>query len=286
MNLYRAFLITERNCTPESAGYYVNDVMQFSSFIEEKVSSIPDIGAEHIMAYMQELSDSGLSVSSMSRKLSALRNLYKFLIEEKITESDPTENIDTPKKGKKLPDVLTQEQVDRLLNSVNGRDALSIRNRAVLELLYACGLRVSELCSLRMGDIDFEERFVKVRGKRMKERLIPAGRGALEAVKAYLKGGRPDTGEKSIVFLSRNGKSLSRMTVWNIIRKYSVEAGLKDVHPHTLRHSFATHLLEGGADLRSVQEMLGHSSIVTTEIYTHVNRNYLRNIYNSYHPRS
>lgn len=286
MNLYRSFLITERNCTPESAGYYVNDVMQFSSFIEEKVSSIPDIGAEHIMAYMQELSDSGLSVSSMSRKLSALRNLYKFLMEEKITESDPTENIDTPKKGKKLPDVLTHEQVDRLLNSVNGKDALSTRNRAVLELLYACGLRVSELCSLRIGDIDFEERFVKVRGKRMKERLIPAGRGALEAVKAYLKDGRPDTGEKSIVFLSRNGKRLSRMAVWNIIKKYSIEAGLKDVHPHTLRHSFATHLLEGGADLRSVQEMLGHSSIVTTEIYTHVNRNYLRNIYNSYHPRS
>ncbi len=261
--------------------------MQFDMFFSDRVESIEEITQSSIMDFIQQLVDNGLKPATMSRKLSALRNMYRFLMEENVVKTDPTENMDMPKQGRKLPDVLSREQVKTLIESAGCSDQLSVRDRAVLEIMYACGMRVSEICTLQLSDIDSQERFVKVRGKRMKERLIPISAKALESLQKYIKEARPVLNKKNLsnVFLTKNGSKLSRMAVWNIIRKYAVLSGIENAHPHTLRHSFATHLLEGGADLRSVQEMLGHSSIVTTEIYTHLNKNYLRDIYNSYHPR-
>lgn len=287
LNLYRAFLLTERNCTADTAECYIQDIMQFDMFFSDRVESIEEINQSSIMDFIQQLADNGLKPATMSRKLSALRNMYRFLMEENIVKKDPTENMDMPKQGRKLPDVLSREQVKALIESADCSNQLSVRDRAVLEIMYACGMRVSEICTLQLSDIDAQERFVKVRGKRMKERLIPISSKALESLQTYVKEARPVLNKKNLsnVFLTKNGSKLSRMTVWNIIRKYAVLSGIENAHPHVLRHSFATHLLEGGADLRSVQEMLGHSSIVTTEIYTHLNKNYLRDIYNSYHPR-
>lgn len=288
LKLFRSFLIMDRNCSENTSDSYLSDTEQFARYIAAKDRNIHKISSSDIDNYMAEMRRENISPSSCSRKLSAIRNFYIFLMTENIVDMNPAEKVDLPKLKRKIPEILTQDEVFRILDSIDDSDKFLIRDRAIMETLYACGLRVTELCGLQMGSIDMRERFVRVRGKGMKERIVPLGSSAVSAIEEYLSKARglfPDK-SSSYLFLNKNGKGLSRMGILNIVKKYAAAAGIKKkVYPHLFRHSFASHLLEGGADLRSVQEMLGHASIMTTEIYTHVNREYLLNIYEKFHPR-
>jgi integrase/recombinase XerD len=231
----------------------------------------------------------GLAPASIRRNVAALRSYFRFLVAEGHVVRDPTERLETPKRWRTLPQVLTVTEVDRLLATPSLDEPMAFRDRAMLELAYGAGLRVSEWIGIGVKDVLFEDQLVRVFGKGSKERLVPMGRKALAAIAIYLRELRPrlERGEgRGALFLSARGAPLSRMGAWKILRKYVDKAGIaKRVTPHTLRHSFATHLLEGGADLRAVQEMLGHADISTTQIYTHVDREYLRTVHKQYHPR-
>jgi integrase/recombinase XerD len=238
----------------------------------------------------QTLKDAGLSASSIRRNIAGLRTWFRFLAAEGVIPSDPSDRLELPKRWRTLPEVLTREEVATLLKSPSQDDALYYRDRAMLELAYAAGLRVSEWVSIQVKDVRMDEGLVRVRGKGSKERLVPFGRVALSAIAIYLRELRPhlERGEgKGVLFLNARGRPLSRMGAWKILRGHVERSGIsRPVSPHTLRHSFATHLLEGGADLRAVQEMLGHADVSTTQIYTHVDREYLRNVHRQYHPRA
>src|SRR5688572_8774269 len=233
--------------------------------------------------------DMGLSPASIRRNVSALRTYFKFLVGEGHVQRDPSDRLETPKRWRTLPDVLTVADVDSILGAPSLDEPLAFRDRAMLELAYSAGLRVSEWISIGVKDVLFEDGLVRVFGKGSKERLVPIGRKAIGALAIYIRELRPtlERGEgKGILFLNARGQPLSRMGAWKILQKYVKRAGItKRVYPHTLRHSFATHLLEGGADLRAVQEMLGHADISTTQIYTHVDREYLRTVHQQFHPR-
>jgi integrase/recombinase XerD len=239
--------------------------------------------------YVYHLKDLGLAPASIRRNVSAIRTYFRFLTGDGIVVRDPSERLETPKRWRSLPEVLTVEEVQRLLASPTLDDNLVFRDRALLELAYGAGLRVSEWITLGVRDLLLDEGLVRVFGKGSKERLVPIGRSAIGALAIYIREQRPklEKGEgKGILFLNSRGKPLTRMGAWKILRGHVDRAGItKHVSPHTLRHSFATHLLEGGADLRAVQEMLGHVDIATTQIYTHVDREYLRQVHRSYHPR-
>ena len=284
---FKSFIVADRNCSEHTASYYVNDVKQFMEYFGGRDGN--SVTRDDIYEYIMKMSKMGLMGTTVARKISSIKNYYIFLLTENLTDSNPAETLETPKADKHLPDVLTIDEINNLFQCIDIKTPFGIRDRAILETLYSSGLRVSELCSLEVNDVDFIEEFVRVLGKRMKERIVPLGKTAADYIKMYIKEVRPLTskGLSDSIFLNKQGKTLSRMSIWNILKKYTMMSGIdKHVHPHILRHSFATHLLEGGADLRSVQEMLGHSSIVTTEIYTHVNRKYLKEIYHEYHPRS
>ncbi len=231
-----------------------------------------------------------LAPASRARLLSTLRSFFRFLVAENLTDIDPTSTLIAPRRGRKLPAVLTINQVERLLLTVDGARPVDLRDRAILEVLYGCGCRVSELCGLDVTDLDPAEAMLLLRGKGRKQRLVPVGEPALEAVGLFLRAGRPDLLGKSpnaALFLNQRGGRLSRVSVWNLIKKTGAAAGLPDrLSPHTLRHTYATHLLEGGADLRVVQELLGHADIGTTEIYTHVDRAWLTEAWLGAHPRA
>ena len=239
--------------------------------------------------YVYYLKDIGLAPASIRRSISATRSYFKFLLGEGLLPKDPSEKLETPKAWRTLPEVLTVAEIEKLLGSPTIDEPLAFRDRALLELAYGAGLRVSEWITLQVRDLALEEGLVRVFGKGSKERLVPLGRRAIGAVATYLAELRPrlDRGEsKGVLFLNARGTPLSRMGAWKILRQHVDRAGItKHVTPHTLRHSFATHLLEGGADLRAVQEMLGHASIATTQIYTHVDRDYLRKVHKQFHPR-
>ena len=258
--------------------------------------TVPDeVTEEHTSAFLRSLRERGLSPRSVTRTISAVRGFHGYLVGEEAAHSDPTETLDTPKLDRTLPGVLSAFEVERILEQPRPTDGdrkqLWLRNRAMLETLYATGMRVSELIGLRRNDISADAGIVRVFGKGSKERIVPIGRPALRWINDYVTHCRPLLARAGLgaeaLFLNARGRILTRMAVWKMVQSSARKAGIhQDVHPHTFRHSFATHLLEGGADLRAVQEMLGHADISTTQIYTHIDREYLKEIHRTYHPRS
>jgi integrase/recombinase XerD len=287
---FRDFLMLEQGASPRTNEAYALDLARLVSFAAIKGAGAPvDVSARTLRDYVYHLKDLGLAPASIRRNVSAVRTYFRFLLGEGLLVRDPSERLETPKRWRTLPEVLTVTEVERLLAAPSLDDPLVFRDRALLELAYGAGLRVSEWITLGTRDILLEDGLVRVFGKGSKERLVPIGRTAIGAVAVYLRELRPrlEKGQgRGILLLNARGEPLSRMGAWKILRKYVDKAGItKRVSPHTLRHSFATHLLEGGADLRAVQEMLGHADISTTQIYTHLDREYLRTVHRQYHPR-
>ncbi len=287
---FRDYLRFERGLAVRTVDAYVRDLSAFVAFAAREGAVAPgDVDYGALRDYVAALGDLGRAPATVSRAISSLRGYFRFLLEEGVIDRDPSERLETPGAGRRLPDVLSVWEIERLLAAVTPDRRYAFRDRAILEVLYGCGLRVSELSGLRTRDLDLEERLVRVLGKGSKERLVPLGADAAHALRRYLRELRPRLergGSGGRVFLTRSGRPLSRMGVWKILRQYVERAGIaRRVTPHTLRHSFATHLLEGGADLASVQEMLGHADIATTEIYTHVDRSHLRQVHRTHHPR-
>jgi integrase/recombinase XerD len=284
------FLTLEQGSSPRTLEAYRRDVERLVDYARTKGAMSPiDVTSRMLREFIYHLKDVGLSPSSIRRNISAVRTYFRFLLADGVVARDPSERLETPQRWRTLPDVLTVGEIERLLAAPTLDDPLVFRDRAMLELAYGAGLRVSEWITIGVRDIMLEDRLVRVFGKGAKERLVPIGRSAIAAVATYLRESRPrlERGAgKGVLFLNARGEPLSRMGAWKILRRYVERAGItKDVSPHTLRHSFATHLLEGGADLRAVQEMLGHADISTTQIYTHVDREYLRQVHRQYHPR-
>ena len=285
------FLALEQGASVQTSHAYKLDIARFVTYVSVKGASSPtNVGVRMLREYVYHLKDLGLSAASIRRNVSAVRTYFKFLVGEGHVVRDPSERLETPKRWRTLPEVLAVEEVEKLLAAPSLDEPLAFRDRAMLELAYGAGLRVSEWISLSVRDVMLQDHLVRVFGKGAKERLVPIGRRAIAAIAVYLRELRPslEKGEgKGILFLNARGQPLSRMGAWKILRKYVKQAGItKPVSPHTLRHSFATHLLEGGADLRAVQEMLGHVDISTTQIYIHVDREYLRTVHKQFHPRS
>jgi integrase/recombinase XerD len=291
LDRFADFLTLEHGTSPRTLEAYARDIVRLAEFAQLKGAPTPvDITTRLLREFVFHLKDIGLAPSSIRRSISATRTYFRFLLADGIVVRDPSERLETPKRWRTLPDVLTVEEVSRLLAAPTLDDPLAFRDRAMLELAYAAGLRVSEWITLAVRDVLMEDKLVRVFGKGSKERLVPIGRSAIAAVATYIRELRPRLEKGSgegILLLNARGEPLSRMGAWKILRRYVERAGIeKAVSPHTLRHSFATHLLEAGADLRAVQEMLGHADISTTQIYTHVDREYLRRVHREYHPRS
>lgn len=286
-----SYLKIEKGLAENSVEAYLNDVKKLRDFAEASKLAPVDIKHNDLVQFITELYDLGLSPRSQARIISGVKQFYAYLFLEEEINDDPSELIELPKIGRKLPEVLTIEEIDRMIAAIDPSKNEAIRNSAILETLYSCGLRVSELVNLRFEDLHFDKGFVRVIGKGNKERLVPVSPSVEEKISEYRTSSRLDTpakpGNEKIVFLNRRGAKLTRVMIFTIIKQTAALAGIsKTVSPHTFRHSFATHLLEGGANLRAIQEMLGHESITTTEIYTHLDENYLREAIISYHPRN
>ena len=289
------FLELEKNAARNTIASYRLDLVRYTDFLKKKhVHDWRDVTENHTSQFLGSLRDAGLSPRSVSRTCSAIKGLHKFLVGDGVVCANPAEAIETPRLARTLPDVLRLDEVEAILSQPSPRAGdkrnLWIRDRAILEVLYATGIRVSELISLKLAHVFVQEEIIRVFGKGSKERIVPIGKSALRWIDRYLTESRPfvQRRERSqdVLFLNRRGTPLTRMAIWNIVQTYTSRAGIqKDVHPHTFRHSFATHLLEGGADLRAVQEMLGHSDISTTQIYTHIDREYLKEVHRTFHPR-
>jgi integrase/recombinase XerD len=284
------FLAVERGLSSNTLEAYGRDLTRYLDFLEGRRLNDPDkIGAQDVMDYLEHLQALGLAPRSRTRALVALRMFHKFLLAEQLAQFNPAARIESMKMMQSLPTVLAPRDVERLLEAPRGYHPVTLRDRAMLELLYATGLRVSELVGLRLGDVQPQIGCVRTIGKGRKERLVPVGENALSELESYLQNGRPalEKGRgSSVVFLNRSGQGLTRQGFWKMIKRRALEAGIRtDITPHTLRHSFATHLLENGADLRAVQAMLGHADISTTQIYTHVTRERLRRLHEQFHPR-
>jgi len=291
LSRFSDYLSLERGSSERTREAYARDVTRFVEFATvKKIASPVGIAPKLLRDFVYHLKDLGLSPGSIRRNVSAVRRYFKFLMGDGIVIRDPSERLDTPKRWRTLPEVLTVAEIQKLLASPTMDDPLYFRDRAMLEVAYGAGLRVSEWIGIGVKDALLDEQLVRVFGKGSKERLVPIGRSAIGALAIYLREQRPTLaqgGGKGKMFLNARGQPLSRMGAWKILRKYVKRSGIsKKVYPHTLRHSFATHLLEGGADLRAVQEMLGHADISTTQIYTHVDREYLRQVHRRYHPRA
>ena len=274
-NSYKNYLRLEKSLSPNSIEAYMSDLDKLTRYAKGERKDIKDLTYEDLQQFLAQLRDIGIHPRSQARILSGIRSFYRFLLLDDYISSDPTELIESPKIGMKLPEVLTVNEINRILDSIDLTTPEGQRNRAMLEVLYSCGLRVSELINLRYADIYPKEGFIRVEGKGGKQRLVPISEVALREIRNYLVDRNqmtPKKGFEDILFLSKRGTSLSRIMVFHIIKQQTEIAGVhKNVSPHTFRHSFATHLLEGGANLRAIQEMLGHESITTTEIYTHIN---------------
>jgi integrase/recombinase XerD len=288
---YRDFLTFEAGHSPHTVTNYCRDVTRLATFAEAHDAPEPGLVTPDLLSrFVFHLKDLGLEATSIRRQVSAIRSYFRFLVGEQRLAHDPSERLQTPKRWRTLPTVLSVAEVEALLNVPNTDTPLGWRDRALLEAAYATGARVSELVGLTLQDVHFDDALVRILGKGGKERIVPVGRRALGAVAVYLRQVRPslDRGAtRGRLFLNARGGPLSRVGAWSLIRRAARDAGLtKRVSPHTLRHSFATHLLEGGADLRAVQEMLGHSDLATTQIYTHVDRDYLRSVHRQFHPRA
>ena len=287
---YINYLVFEKGLSEKSIESYSSDLSNYLAFLKQKgIKDITQTDTPLILKHMIALRESGLGSKSCARHLITLRGFYKFLAQEKILEFDPAKLIDLPKSGLKLPDVLSVSEINLLLNIPDSNKPLGKRNSAMLELLYAAGLRVSELVNLKFLDVNLEACFVRVLGKGSKERIVPFGIFARNKIDDYINNSRPLLLKNRIsqyLFVARAGKPMTRQGFWKLLKKYVKQAGIrKKVTPHSFRHSFASHLLEGGADLRTVQVMLGHVDISSTQIYTHVARDHLRKIHEKYHPR-
>ncbi len=287
---YLNYLLIEKGLSEKTLESYGSDMAMYLTFLEN--NGVKDISAADtpvILKHLISMRDTGLGARSRARHLVTIRGFYRFLVQEKILKHDPTRLIDLPKSGLKLPDVLSIEEVRLLLGIPDTNTPIGSRDAAMIELLYAAGLRVSELVNLKLQDVNMEAGFVRVFGKGSKERVVPIGLFAKEKIDNYLKTARPlmlKNITSRYLFVARAGKPMTRQGFWKLIKRYALKAGFnKTITPHTLRHSFASHLLEGGADLRAVQVMLGHVDISTTQIYTHVAREHLKNIHEKFHPR-
>lgn len=290
---FESFLRLEKSLSPNSVAAYINDINKLMQFLEEKYKKLPPekVKLEHLRSFVEHINDRGVSPRTQARTISGIKSFFKFLLMEGVIEGDPTSLLESPKIGRKLPDVLSMEEIDTLIDAIDLTKAEGQRNKAMLETLYSCGLRVSELVNLKVTNLFFDQGFIKVEGKADKERLVPISEKAVEEISLYLgkyrKTLKISKESENVLFLNRRGRKLSRVMIFTIIKGLAEKVGLdKKISPHTFRHSFATHLINGGADLRAVQEMLGHESILTTEIYTHLDRNYLKKTLNKFHPRS
>ena len=294
INGFLSFLTLEKGLSQNSIEAYERDVRRMAIFFAKdlKINSPAKVETKHVEKFLRYLHDLEIGSRSQARMLSGVRSYFHYLILEDMLLADPTELVDSPKLEKYLPEVLTYEEIRKMLQSIDLSHPQGTRNVAIIETLYACGLRVSELTNLRISNIYRDLQMIRVIGKNNKERLIPIGEAALHSIQLYLEGDRNrmmniDPAHNDILFLNRRGKKLSRIMIFNIIKETADAAGItKNISPHSMRHSFATHLVEGGADLRAVQEMLGHASITTTEIYTHLQADYLRETIDRFHPLS
>ena len=282
---FLSFIRYEKGLSENTFLAYKNDIFNFIKFLNEH--KIAEVTEDTIMDFIFALKNKNYSTLSIARMLVAVKNYYKFLVNKKVLSVSPFENMDSFKVRKKIPEVLTEKDIENLLNQPDTSTKEGIRDKAILELLYSAGIRVSELINMELTDINLDEKILRCFGKGKKERLVPVGDYVVEAIKNYLKI-RQEISDKfsNFLFITRLGKKFTRAGIWKMIKMYAKKAGIiKNVYPHIFRHSFATHLLKGGADLRSVQEMLGHSDISTTQIYTHVDRSHLKNIHKKFHPR-
>ena len=293
LNGFKAYLQLERSLSANSVDAYLHDVSKIIQFIELKGWKLtPEtMESHHFQDFLRWVTELGMTARTQARVISGLRSFFRYLLLENLISTDPTELLEFPKIGRKLPVFLSVEEIDRIIGQIDQSTPEGKRNKAMLETLYGCGLRVSELITLKISDLHFREGFIKITGKGDKERLVPVGNVAEREITYYLQEVRPlgkvGSGQEDYVFLNRRGHHLSRVMVFHIIKGLAERGGIKkQISPHTFRHSFATHLVEGGADLRAVQEMLGHESITTTEIYTHLDRNFLRSTIIQFHPRS
>jgi len=293
INGFKDYLKLEKSLSVNSIDAYCHDIEKFYQYLEISHKNIlpEDVSLNDLKEFIRWINDLGLSAKSQARLISGIKAFYKYLIIEDIIRQNPAELIDSPKIGRKLPDTLSIDEINRIIDAIDLSKPEGARNKAILETLYGCGLRVSEVINLKISNLYFDEYFVRIKGKGNKERLVPLSNTAIKYIKIYLKEIRNQIEVKKefsdILFLNKRGSRLSRVMIFIIIKDLAKKIGLnKTISPHTFRHSFATHLIEGGANLRAVQEMLGHESITTTEIYTHLDRDYLRETILSFHPRS
>ncbi|WP_434348873.1 site-specific tyrosine recombinase XerD [Myxococcus virescens] len=291
LDAFIAFIRAERGLSGKTVDAYAADInVYFEDLRSRGVSDVTQARQEDVSAHLASLGKRGLGKRSQARHLAALRGFHRFLVAERMADKDPTEDLDTPRSARKLPSFLTLEEVEQLLAAPDERTSTGVRDKAMLEVLYATGLRVSELCGLGINDVQLTAGYLVAKGKGAKERLVPLGSVAIEKVQAYLAESRPAVlgrRKSQALFVTPRGSGFTRQGFWKLLKRYALKAGIvKPLSPHKLRHSFATHLVERGADLRAVQQMLGHADLATTQIYTHVNAARLRSVYDEFHPRS
>lgn len=290
---FKQYLLLEKSLSPNSIEAYLHDIIKFQNFLSSSEINLSPLQIEYkqLLEFVNTINEIGLSATSQARIISGLRAFYKYLNLEDLLQTNPTEFLELPKLARKLPEVLYKEDIEKMLCEIDMSKPMAHREKAIVDTLYSCGLRVSELINMNVSDIYFDDEFIRVRGKGNKERLVPIGQYALKSLQIYIGEIRVHLPIKpkftDTVFLNQKGSILSRISVFNLIKLLAEKAGIrKKVSPHTFRHSFATSLVEGGADLRAVQQMLGHESITTTEIYTHIDRNFLKETIAMYHPRA
>jgi integrase/recombinase XerD len=287
---FLAYLEFERGLSRNTLDAYRSDLLQYGRFLEERQRSALDAGPADVSEFLESLAKGGSSPATIHRKSACLRSFYRHLRRDGLLENDPTATLSTPRRSRKLPQVLTRGEIEKLLSQPRGTEPAALRDRALLELMYACGLRASEAIGLELMDVDLHEGVLRARGKGSKERVVPIGQAALKALRIYLERGRPGLvkgGGEAHLFVNFRGNQLTRQGLYKIVRRHALTAGLADrMSPHTLRHTFATHLLAGGCDLRSVQEMLGHADVSTTQLYTHLSSERLKDVYFQAHPRA
>ncbi len=288
---FKAYLQLEKSLSENSVDAYIHDIEKLTQFlsINKQEKAPKEIELSDLEFFLKWINELGMTPASQARIISGLRSFYKFCLQEQISETDPTSLLEAPKLAKHLPDTLSYVEIEKIISSMDVSTPEGMRNKAIIETLYSCGLRVSELVNLRLSCLYFDVGYVRITGKGDKERLVPIGGSAIKYIMIYLENIRVHLdifpGNEDVVFLNRRGRKLSRVMIFMIIKEAAKNAGIsKSISPHTFRHSFATHLVEGGADLRAVQEMLGHESITTTEIYTHLDREYLRDTLQQFHP--
>lgn len=289
-NSYKTYLLLEKGLSKNTLDAYMRDLKKLIDYIDTREIAIKTITRENLQDFVAEMYSDGKNPKSIARNISGIKSFFNFLVIEQYIDEDPTELLETPQIGRKLPTVLSVEEINKIVKKIDVSTIEGQRNRAIIEVLYGCGLRISELTGLRFSDMFLDEGFLKVEGKGSKQRLVPISPIAIQEIKNYLlyrKQMETKKGNENIVFLSNRGTGISRIMVYHFIKEYAAIAGIKkNISPHTFRHSFATHLLEGGANIRAIQQMLGHEKITTTEIYTHLDREFLRQEIIEHHPRN